>query len=219
MVVSQDMLTVRRLRLGVGVVGVALPFVLTGGHALVAGRPTLLDSISGAYHTAMRDVFVGSMCAIGVFLICYRYRRVDDVLSSVAGALSIAVALLPTAPGSPTAAQTLVGRLHQVCAAALFLILAGFCLLLFTRTDPTGAPTPEKLIRDRVYRVCGWLIVAAIVAAVASTFLPDAVQDAVKPVFWCETVAVLAFGAAWLVKGEAIIRDGPGDSGTAEAAD
>ncbi|SCG40675.1 hypothetical protein [Micromonospora coxensis] len=213
MVVSQDMLTVRRLRLGVGVVGIALPFVLTGGHALVVGRPILLDSVSGAYHTAMRDVFVGSMCAIGVFLICYRYRRLDDLLSSVAGALSIAVALLPTAPGSPTDAQTLVGRLHQVCAAALFLILAGFCLLLFTRTDPTGAPTPEKLIRNRVYRVCGWLIVAAIVVAVASTFLPDAVRDAVKPVFWCETVAVLAFGAAWLVKGEAIIRDGAGGAG------
>ncbi|MEU5940604.1 DUF998 domain-containing protein [Micromonospora sp. NPDC047548] len=212
---SQDMLTVRRLRLGIGVVGLAMPFVVTIGNALFAGRVTLLDSISGAYHTGMRDVFVGSMCAIGVFLICYRYRRLDDVVSSVAGALAIAVALFPTAAGAQdgpvSATDVLVGRVHQVCAAALFLLLAGFCLFLFTRTDPAVVPvTPEKLARNRVYRGCGAIIVAAVALAPASTLLPDAVQEAVKPLFWCETVAVLAFGVAWLVKGEAIIRDGSG---------
>lgn len=206
------MVTVRRLRRGIGVVGIALPFVVTIGNALLAGRFTLLESISGAYHTGMRDIFVGSLCAIGVFLICYRYRRLDDVASSVAGALAIAVALFPTAAGAAattvSSTDVLAGRVHQVCAAALFVILAGFCLLLFTRTEPGDAPTPEKLVRNRIYRVCGWLIVAAIVATVASTFLPESVQEAVKPVFWGETVAVLAFGVAWLVKGEAIIADG-----------
>ncbi|MEV0809575.1 DUF998 domain-containing protein [Micromonospora sp. NPDC050200] len=211
----QDMVTVRRLRLGIGVVGIALPFVLTAGNALFAGRLTLLESISGAYHTAMRDVFVGSMCAIGVFLVCYRYRPLDDALSSVAGVLAVVVALFPTASGAGdgpvSGTDVLVGRVHQVCAAALFLLLAGFCLFLFTRTDPAVVPvTPEKLVRNRVYRVCGAVIVVAVALAPASTLLPDAVRETVKPVFWCETVAVLAFGIAWLVKGEAIIRDGSG---------
>jgi hypothetical protein len=212
---TQDILTVRQLRLGIGVVGIAMPIVLTAGNALFAGRLTLLESISGAYHTAMRDVFVGSMCAIGVFLVCYRYRPLDDVLSSVAGALSVTVALFPTAAGARddpvSASDVLVGRVHQVCAAALFLLLAGFCLFLFTRTDPAAGPvTPEKLVRNRVYRICGAIIVVAVALAPASTLLPGTVQEAVKPVFWCETVAVLAFGVAWLVKGEAIIRDGSG---------
>ncbi|MGK5442487.1 hypothetical protein ACSNN7_11815 [Micromonospora sp. URMC 105] len=215
MVPAQDVLTVRRLRLGTGVVGIALPIVLTLGNALFAGRLTLLESISGAYHTAMRDVFVGSMCAIGVFLVCYRYRPLDDVLSSVGGALAVTVALFPTAAGARDdavgATDVLVGRVHQVCAAALFLLLAGFCLFLFTRTDPAVVPvTPEKLVRNRVYRICGVIIVAAVALAPASTLLPDGMREAVKPIFWCETVAVLAFGVAWLVKGEAIIRDGSG---------
>ncbi|MFF5174448.1 DUF998 domain-containing protein [Micromonospora sp. NPDC000089] len=209
--VSQDALTVRRLRRGVGVVGVALPFVVTVGNALLAGRFTLLTSISGSYHTGMRDVFVGSLCAMGVFLICYRYRRLDDLWSSLAGTLAIVVALCPTTAGADPSTvdhtDVLVGRVHQVCAAALFVILAGFCLLLFPRTEPGDDLGPRKGVRNRVYRVCGWLIVAAIVATASSSLLPVGVRETVRPVFWGEMVAVLAFGMAWLVKGAAIIAD------------
>lgn len=28
-----------------------------------------------------------------------------------------------------------------------------------------------------------------------------------KPVFWLETVALLAFGTSWLVKGELVLKD------------
>jgi hypothetical protein len=30
-----------------------------------------------------------------------------------------------------------------------------------------------------------------------------------KPVFWLESIAVVAFGISWLVKGEAIFKDQP----------
>lgn len=207
----QDALTVRRLRLGVGILGVALPIVLPVGNALLVGRPILLHSISSFYYTDMRDIFVGSMCAIGVFLICYRYDRPEDVLSTIAGALAIVVALFPTTPGVPASALTAtaraVGWVHQVCAAALFLLLAGFCFFLFTRTDPAKARVPERRIHNGIYRTCGGVILGAVVLAVASAALPRPVRDTVKPLFWCEAVAVFAFGVAWLVKGAAIIRD------------
>lgn len=200
----QDAVTVRRLRVGIGSVGVALPIVLTLGYALVADRPALLDSLSGYYHSPLRDVFVGSMCAVGVFLISYRHRWPDDLLSTLAGVLAIGVALFPTAPGDPTRAERIVGVAHQVCAAALFLLLAVFCLVLFTRADPTVRPDPVP--GNRFYRTCGYLIVAAIVLAVASTALPDDLRDTLRPVLWCEAVAVFAFGAAWLARSDAIFR-------------
>lgn len=210
---SQDMLTVRRLRMSIGVVALALPFVLTIGNALQVRRLVLLPSISASYHTGMRDVFVGSLCAIGVFLICYRYRRPDDVVSSIGGALAIAVALFPTTAGAPqgqvSARDTLVGQVHQVCAAALFILLAAFCLVLFTRPDPATVPVrDERPVRHPVYRACGVIILLAIGLALASVALPESAQQRLRPVFWCETVAVLAFGVAWLVKGQAIIRSG-----------
>lgn len=214
----QDAVTVRRLRLGIGSVGIALPIVLVVGHLVMARRPALLDSLSGYYHTEMRDVFVGSLCAIGVFLISYRYRWPDDVLSTVAGVLAIAVALFPTATDAPARAASVthrwIGLVHQISAAALFVLLAVFCLFIFTRPDPGGRPDRPG---NRFYRTCGLLILAAIGLALASNLLPDDVRDTLKPLLWCEAAAVFAFGAAWLAKSDALFRaSGVSDPPTAD---
>lgn len=80
----------------------------------------------------MRDVFVGSLCAIAVFLISYRGpQRVDDIAGKLACAFAIGVALFPTAPDADsTAPQELAGRLHDLFAALFFLTLAYFSLVL-----------------------------------------------------------------------------------------
>lgn len=214
----QDAVTVRQLRLGVGAVGLALPVGLIVGHLVATGRLTLLDSLSGYYHTEMRDVFVGAMCAIGVFLISYRYRWPDDLLGTIAGLLAVVVALFPTTIGVPAVtvsrSDRLVGVVHQVAAAGLFVLLAVFCLFLFTRPDRAGVPPRPAAVR--FYRICGGLILLAILLALASTQLPADVRHAVKPVLWCETLAVFAFGAAWLAKSDALLRaagPGPKDPG------
>ena len=38
-------------------------------------------------------------------------------------------------------------------------------------------------------------------------FLPPAPIDDLQPVFWLETLAGVAFGAAWLIKGETLLKD------------
>ena len=39
----------------------------------------MLESISSYYHSVMRDIFVGSLCAVGTFLISYRgYDKRDN---------------------------------------------------------------------------------------------------------------------------------------------
>jgi hypothetical protein len=211
----QDAATIRTLRRGIGVVALALPVVLTVGNILLARRFTLLGSISGSYYTAMRDVFVGSMCAIGVFLICYRYEKRDDRLSTLAGVLAIAVALFRTTSGDPTvkltSTDTAIGWVHQLSAVALFVVLAYFCFFLFTRTDSAKQPSPRKRLRNRLYRACGGVILACMGLAALANALPAAARDTIKPLFWCEAIAVLAFGAAWMVKGETIFRDAQAD--------
>ena len=59
------------LRKAVGIIGTALPFVLAFGKILLEG-PGIQNSISSYYHTGMRDVFVGSLCAIAGFLMSRR---------------------------------------------------------------------------------------------------------------------------------------------------
>ena len=84
-----------------------------------------LTSVSASYHTGMRDVFVGSMWAIGVFLIFYQgpdrhdEKKGDDRLGTVAGLAAIAVAVLPTRPPTgATSTDVWVGYVHIAASAA-----------------------------------------------------------------------------------------------------
>lgn len=197
------------LRKTIGVIGVGLPVVLPLGK-VVFFAPGLPGSISTYYYTDMRNVLVGAMCAIGVYLLYYPgYDRGDTVTASSAGAGAIVLALSPTAPPEPavpTASEQLFGVVHYSAAAVFFLALAYLSAFRFTRS--AGVPTARKRKRNAVYRVCGAVMVVSIALAVLlAAVLPAAVVDAVHPVFWLEALAVLAFGVSWLVKGEAVLRD------------
>ncbi|SDD65400.1 DUF998 domain-containing protein [Actinokineospora iranica] len=192
------------LRRAIGLVGLALPVVLIVGKELVQGGG-LLNSISGYYYSDMRDVYVGSLCAIGVFLLSYRgYDWLDDVAANVAGVAAIGVALFPTTPaGDPSAADKAIGVAHIVFAAVFFLTLAYFCLVLFRKSDK-ARPTRRKVQRNQVYLVAGLVILVCLAGiVVAGRFL----DDSLHPVLWLESGATLAFGFAWLTKGEAILGD------------
>ena len=64
-----EIIDVMLLRQAIGVLGVALPFLLWFGG--LAARVALQPSISRYYHTQMHDVFVGVLCAIGLGLFDY----------------------------------------------------------------------------------------------------------------------------------------------------
>ncbi|HEX6745839.1 MAG TPA: hypothetical protein VF092_00890 [Longimicrobium sp.] len=224
------------LRRAIGFIGIALPFVLVAGenlrdalalHATPARRELIELSISAYFHTGMRDVFVGSLFAVGIFLICYNgYQRIDNLLANLAGFAALLVALFPTweasreatdtgipAPDSVTLFSgpnapdpTLVGYIHFGAATMFFVILAVMSIFLFTKSEPH--PTPEKKQRNRVYVACGVIIVLCLVLiAAGKLFLGDDVERATSFVFWGEAVAIVAFGVSWLVKGEAILKD------------
>jgi uncharacterized membrane protein len=191
------------LRSGVGLIGMLLPLILLVGNSLFAHELVIRGSVSSYYYTPMRDVFVGGLCSMGVFLLAYRYEPIDDRASTVAGLAAIGVALFPTAPdGVP---DGWVGRLHLGFAAVFFLTLAFFCAFLFTRSSsPADQLGAAKRHRNLLYRVCGWLIVVSLLVAVLTSRLAPGVQQALHPLYWCEFVASLAFGVAWAVKGETI---------------
>ncbi len=195
------------LRKAIGIIGVLLPLVLVIGKAIFEG-PGLLDSISAYYYSVMRDVLVGSLSAIAVFLFSYRYARLDDIAGDIAGLGALGVAVFPAAPANATGQQMVIGVVHTVSAAVFYLTLAFFALVLFRKTDPTQPPTPQKLVRNRVYLISGLVMLLSLALIVLVNVLPglQGLQQ-YHVYFWLETLAVEAFGVAWFVKGEAILKD------------
>jgi hypothetical protein len=194
------------LRRAIGLIGLALPVVLIIGELVVNGD--LLDSISGYYYSDLRDVYVGSMCAIGVFLLSYRgYGPIDDIAGDVAAVTAIGVALFPTTPDDhPTRTDQIIGGLHIMFAAVFLLTLAFFCLFLFRKTD-TSYPSQRKVHRNRVYLASGVIILSCLALMVFFGWFLDAQTRSLHPTLWLESAATLAYGVAWLTKGEAILRD------------
>jgi hypothetical protein len=201
------------LRTIVGVLGVLLPFVLAIGFMLKHGF-AFEQSISAYYYTYMRNVFVGSLCAIGLFLVSTRgYDLRDEIAGKLACIFAVIVALCPTTPACcPAKWQKIVGTVHLTSAALLFSTLAYFCLKLFVISKQPAGPSPEKLRRNKVYKVCGWAIVGCIVGITVFKFFlatsPEPVLSAYPPmVFSAESIAIWAFGIAWLIKGELFLKD------------
>jgi uncharacterized membrane protein len=198
------------LRRATGLVAMLLPFALACVNMALVSRIMLEGSISAYYYTGVRDVLVGGLCAIGLFLFMYYgYDEWDSRLTNLAGLFAVVVAFCPTTPAHPSTTARAVGYVHLTCAALLFSVLAVIALWLFRKTGPAGR-TRQKKRRDVVYLVCGIVIVLCIVLVPIESFVLGASIARFHPLFWLETTAIIAFGVAWLVKGQAILKDPAG---------
>ncbi|MGA2206423.1 MAG: DUF998 domain-containing protein [Terracidiphilus sp.] len=206
----------------VGIIALLLPFVLAGGTILLAligpshavPHPLLQRSISDYRYTAMGDCYVGALCAIAAFLMCTRgYDWTDEITGYLAGALALGVALCPSVnPRDPVHSplQLELNTVHTMFAAQMFLVLAYFCLVLFRRSSPGKSRTRRKQHRNAVYAVCGAVILVCD-AMMVSLNLEGAARilRPFNPLLNCESLALIAFGVAWLTKGNGILRDRP----------
>jgi hypothetical protein len=191
----------RYLQVTVGVIAVALPIVTVLGAQIVDGGE-LKRTISDYYYSRMGAYFVGSMCVLGVIFRSYRRKpspqyKPDNVLTNVAGLLAVVVGLIPTSTDGTPPAWSWSGvakSVHNTSAAALLLILAYLSLCRFT----LGSRQPPW--ETRVYRWCGWVMVAALGAFVLASNLE--LESWIN--LSAESIAVIAFGVSWIVKSERI---------------
>ena len=195
----------RALRLFIGLIAVALPVALP----ILAGHTSFdefLGSMSAYYHDNPRDVFVGCLVAIAVLLFAYNGQGpLDMKISKVAGIFCLGVAFFPTTPEMPTPYEKILGVMHNICAFGLFSILGTFCLFLFPnapRFMQKDDRTVKEVRRDIIYRTCGWLIVACIVLIAVFIYMSNEFQERYKPVFFLESIALMAFGFSWFTAGK-----------------
>ena len=193
----------KHLRNAVGWIGILLPIILMHGEFIIYGGDYILDSISGYYHTGMRDVFVGALCAVALYLFFYTgYDKWDNWAGNLAGFLALGVAWFPTTKEGPI---DTIGIVHLIFAILFFLTLAGFSYFLFTKEGDT--PKQRKIIRKRIYKVCAYVMVGCLAAIlIYILFIQDNNSNS-SFIFWAETFALIAFGVSWLTKGRTIYSD------------
>lgn len=165
----------------------------------------------------MRNIFVGIMCATGLFLFAYKgYELKDNIAGHLGCLFALGVALLPTIfKGEPCNIQPfnqnpLIGYLHLVSALLFFGILIYYSLVLFTQTDNKKNMTKEKRNRNIVYQICGYIMIGCITLIAIYMFTlkgKHPQMDSLNLVFWFESIALYAFGISWLTKGEVLWKD------------
>ncbi|GAA4473260.1 hypothetical protein [Novipirellula rosea] len=201
------------IRRAIGVSGFLLPIVLGPVGWLFFGID-FQDNISSYYHTGLRDIFVGTMCSIGIFLFCYRgYDRIESWTANLGCVSALGVALFPLDPNSdPLYQKSLIGYLHSISGGVFFLTLATYSLFHFPSSKANNREMePHEAERNFVYRASGVVILLSMAAMGGYLFLisPEwkRTLNEYNFLFWMEWIAVWAFASAWLTKGRTIIAD------------
>lgn len=200
------------LRQMIGWIGLLMPITVRAGAWMFEGIHST-ESISAYYYTGMRDVFVSTLVLVGALLVCYRTPGwYDNLMAIVAGIAAIGIGLFPMDPAfaaeilrkypemSDAKCYIIRGALgYHYLFVAVFFALSVAIVYRFRAFTPE-APTPQKRIRNRIYVVCCAVMLVSYVAIWA---LVHAEKSA--SIFWPEAAAVIAFAAAWLVKGQTFI--------------
>ena len=191
------------LRVGLAVIGIALPLVVlfAGG---VLHHVWFEPSISRYYHTqglsflTTRDFFVGGLFAAGACLYLYKgFSTKENVALNMAGVFALFVALLPTA--APFTDRTLVSTLHGTTAVLFFLCIA--YVSLFRAHDTIHLLSPAKQGRYAwMYFLAGLAMIVSPLAAVGLSFALEPTSRFRTLTFWAEAFGVWAFAAYWIIK-------------------
>jgi hypothetical protein len=210
-----DVFTYRRLRRSIGYLGACLPIVLVILSLFDFFKTKIQPSISHYYYSNFREIFTGTLCAVGLFLIRYRGKGnkkwwLDDCrLTNFAGFMAFGVALVPTNPEDGThKIWTLIpldekwlGWLHYGFAAALFLTVANLSINVFTQGQKVEPGTPKSMYNENnIYRICGYSIIGFII------LVPVLAGKNIIPcsTLILEALSLFSFGIAWLIKGRAL---------------
>lgn len=212
-----------------GWLGIFLPIVLVV-WSLCSPCGEIQESISAYYYTPARNIFIGILCGIALFLVSYTgfpKNKTDyiseNALTNIAGFLALGVAFFPTSFEESwscachtclysTAFPPLYKIIHLGSAVSFFSIVAYISYKKFTYLE--GPLTDKRKVLHAIYKGCGITIAVSIVLMVFYFLLEHfevlnsakyPILNTLPPIFILETIALWAFGSSWLIKGKAHI--------------
>jgi len=197
-----QIISYRRLRVLIGATGVLLPILVWIGKIISEKNFVLEFSISDYYNNgAAGDILVGVLFVMGFFLMSYKGPElIDNKVANIGCVAALGVALFPT---TFCPDKCWVYYAHFTFALTLFSVFIAFSIWLFRKSKPGKEMTPQKKSRNKVYLICGIIIILCIVAiALCLIYLDNSVNEKYHLVYWFESLALVSFGISWITKSE-----------------
>jgi magnesium-transporting ATPase (P-type) len=229
-----------KIRRAIGWLGLLLPFMLLIGNILVNKlnilnsnffiqlscytKPYLAvdsfkSSISHYYYSTVGELFTGVLCAVALFMFCYRGHKLragekglsDNAMANLAGFFALGVVIFPTgAEGCIDdnlrifLSSTYTGYIHFTFASLFFISLAVMSMVNFRRTairEQFGMMKNHKtfLFCGIGMLVCMFLI---FIYSICIEKMNISWLNRANPVFCLEAIALILFGTSWLIKGQ-----------------
>lgn len=203
----------QRFALGILCAALAPACVLFGliGVRLGTNAPNWYMSISDTYYANSKMFMIGLLFATGVFFFTYKgYDWKDRLCSIVQAFCCMGIVAFPckgpdadARVGLFSAVARESNKIHLFFASLLFITFAINVLCLFTLGK--GELTSQKKRRNRIYRICGFVIIAFIVIqALCVTVLKGRIPSWFPNTLINEFFMLEAFAFAYIVKSEAI---------------
>lgn len=182
----------------------------------LSGSEANLNSISISYWTDSRDIFVGSLIAVGFFLSAYNgtggRKDWEFYLSKASCVFAICVALFPTKGFElndipPAWTRSIANavhldptHIHYGAAILLFICLTTMIWFFSNRAMRKGKP-----VRAYTYRVIGVLMTAGMI----SIFIFGKIFDVKNMILLIEIWGLTLFGIGWLIAGSYKSQNNP----------
>lgn len=211
---NYNIFTYRRIRRAIGILGMGLPFVLILFSIIPFFNTPFQASISDYYYSNLRELFTGTLSAVGLFLMRYKghgnkllYKN-DNFLTNLAGVMAIGIAFFPTNSANDLPKtyslipldENWISIVHYSCAAIFFLSFAMLSLFVFTIGSSKEERKKSKWNENNIYKICGIAIIILILLVPISTSFNISPYST----FILETLSLIFFGTAWLIKGRAL---------------
>jgi hypothetical protein len=197
----------QRKLLGIG--GTLLP-ILVFFYSVFANKFNILHSISQTYYWNCNIFLILLLGSIGLFFLTYSSRNLaDKILTRLEGVFGLMIVLFPCADtvankvGLFNLPKSILGTIHGVSAFLFFILLFLQILFIFPQKQPSDENNKQKDKRNLVYKICGIIMgIAIVVTPIGLLFKLD--RYFTHFIWFQETVLILSFGIAYLVKGGAI---------------
>jgi len=227
------------MRKAIGWLGMLLPFVLLIGNGCINGLdilnserwiykqapcyvkytadPLYKSSISHYYYSTVGELFTGTLCAVALFMFCYKghpkrhgeWGPSEGHMTNLAAFFALGVVIFPTSSDGCISdnirtylSTSFTGYIHFTFAALFFIALALLSMVYFRRSEQLQDFGKGK--NDNFYLGCGiTMLVCLTIIFIYAKFVEGRIEwlDKFPIIFIFEAVALIAFGLSWLTKG------------------